>query len=291
MLRIFKNVVIFVLLMDKTDKCRKLAGEITSYFEDGITLDSHTKRYIDTCIPDISFQGLANRICIKADFDDAPLMELIFFPDEALQLRLEPLLEKDIFNVADENEITKRLLEADIQTTLRETGSNATLPIQVPAFIFAPFVRRLKISRQIPQQLRDTIHKIIPTEEITRLKVELRNTRFPFSPQVTSFLDCILKRINPAAEYFRDCLDLVLGLLDEQKHESDPYLLPKAKRDVFIRAKHTAAEFMHQLQYSNMETLMLRGIRAPEISIEDADRKIDLLERVIEATKPGGLLI
>ena len=85
--------------MDKADKCRKLAKEITSYFEDGITVDSHTKGYIDTCCPDISFQDRVERICKNPGFDDAPLTELIFFPDEALRIQLEPLLEKYVFNI------------------------------------------------------------------------------------------------------------------------------------------------------------------------------------------------
>jgi hypothetical protein len=274
--------------MNKIDKCRKLAAEITSYFEGGICLDNHAKTYIETCFQDIPFQDLIERIRNNPDSDDAPLMELIFFPEKSLQLRLEPFLEKDAFCIEDESEVTGLLIEANIQTTLREAGSNAAISIKVPPPVFDSFVRRLKISRQIPRQLIDTIHEIFPATETSRLKVELRNTRFPFSPKATSFLDSFLKGIDPATEDFHDCLGLVLALLDEQKHERDPYRLLMSKRESYLRAKRAADDFMQKLQHDNMETLMHRGIRAPEIGIEEAERKIELLEHIIDAITTNG---
>ena len=94
-------------------------------FGDGICLDNHVSTYIEACFQDIPFQDLIDRICNNPDFEDAPLMELIFFPDEALQVQLEPLLEKNVFGIEDEKALARLLLEAGIQTTLLDNRSNA----------------------------------------------------------------------------------------------------------------------------------------------------------------------
>ena len=273
--------------MDRTDKCRKLAEEIVSYFRDGIPIDAHAKAYIDACFPDLSLRDLAERICGEPDFDDAPLMELIFFPGKALQARLESLLEENAFSLGDEDEVTRLLLERSIRTALRESGSDIATGIEIPAAALHSFVRRLGITRQIPRRLIETIHSRFPGAEAVRLKVELRNARFAFSPRIAGFLDCFLRGIDPAAAYFQDCFRLALALPDEQKRESDPFLLPEAKRKILLKEKKTAAEFMRRLQRDNMETLMHRGVRAPETSIEEAERKIELLGHIIDAVETG----
>lgn len=271
--------------MNTADKCRGLAEAIISYFKDGITLDRVTKGYIGACFPNSSFQDLAARIREKPSVDDASLMELIFYPNEALQIRLEPILEKDVFLIEDEANLTRLLLEAGIHTTLREAESAVSIPIEIPPPVLVPFVRRLRISRRLPRRLIDAIHDIFSPAESARLKVGLRNGRFPFSPEITGFLKCFLTGVDPAADYFRDCFDLVLALLHEQKGKTGLFLLLMAKRDLFTRAKEAAVLFMRRLEQNNMETLMQQGIRAPEISIEEADRKIELLGRILAATE------
>ena len=266
--------------MDSTERCRTLAQEILFYFREGITIDNHTRRYIDTCFPGTPLTDLADLIGDTPDLDAAPLMDLIFFPDEILQIQLEPLLEKEPYDVEDETRVIELLCEEDIRTTLRVAGNRTRVPIRIPGPVLDPFVHRLRISRRIPARLVDTLRNVFTPGESDRLMVILRNTRFSFSPPVTDFLDCFFKGMDPNAADFHECTQFMLALLDEQKHGVDPCLLIREKKDVLLRARHAAIEFEDQLRRGNMEILMHQGIRAPETSLADTEKKIALIDRI-----------
>lgn len=274
--------------MNPTGKCRRLADAILTCFEDGFTIDSPTQRYIDACLPGMSMEEAAHRICEAPDLDTAPLMDLIFFPDEALQARLEPLLETQIYNLEDEAVVVKFLEAETIHTTLREPGSQKSVDIQVPTSALAPFIRRLDISRRIPPRLADTILSVLPPVAATRLKVMLRNARFFFTGPSSDFIEAFIIGMEPGDENFDACFKLILELLGEQGAETDPFRLLRLKTDALYKARNAALQFEKQLQQSNMETLMHQGIRAPEVNSAAAEEKIVLLDRIGRAAAMGG---
>lgn len=269
--------------MNSTYRSRILAEEIITFFKKGITIDPHTIRYIDACFSGTSLDKLTNQICDEPDINIAPLMDLIFFPNEAFQIYLEPLLERESFGIEDEKHIIERLHTEKIQTTLREAEKERMTEIQVPVSILAPFVRRLKIYRRIPHRLLVEVMKSCPPKKATRLKVKLRNARFPFTPAITDFLAAFIEGIDTRADYFDDCFDLALALLDEKKDVETPRLLLEKRKEDLLRSKQAAVQFEKQLRSSNMETLMHQGVRAPEIGIADAEKKLVLLDRISRA--------
>lgn len=273
--------------MNPDDKCRRLAEEILSSFRDGFILDTGTRQYIETCLSGICLEEVARRICDKPDLDDASLMDLVFFPNEGLQRRLEPLLERQPFNRDDERAVVA-LLEAHlVQTTLYDPESRRVVSLRVPSPVFSPFVRRLNISRSIPPGLTRTISAIYSTETATRLKVMLRNTRVSFSIPVADFLTAFMKGTDAGDTEFNACFELMLTVLEEQEIDSDPFHILRLKTDALRKARDAALQFELQLLRSNMETLMQLGIRAPEISAAEADKKIVLLEHIGRAAALG----
>lgn len=274
--------------MNPTEKCRLLADTILSCFKDGITIDRHTQQYIDTCLPGLSLEAVAHLICDAPDLDVAPLMDLIFFPDETLQVRLEPLLETHAYNRSDEAAVVALLESEAIETTLMTPQSPETAPLRIPTSVLAPFIRRLGISRRIPPGLAATISDLYPPETAVRLKVMLRNTRISLTGPAKDFLEAFILGMDSGSEDFDACFELVLGLLGEQETETDPFRLLRIKTDTLYKAKEAALRFEKQLLRSNMETLMHQGIRAPEISAAEAEKKIGLLDRIGRAVALGG---
>lgn len=274
--------------MSPVDKRRRLADTILSSFEDGIIIDTPTRRYIDACLPGLSIEEVAHRICEIPDLDAAPLMDLIFFPDEILQARMEPLLEAEMYDREDEAAVLALLETEVIRTTIREPESRKTAAIRVPTSSLAPFVRRLGIFRHIPPGLADTISRMHPPEAAVRLKVILRNKRFSLNPSTSDFLEAFILGMAPGDRNFEDCFELALELLDCQGTETDPFRLLRSKTDALYRARDAALQFEKQLHRSNMETLMQQGIRAPEIGVAEAEEKISLLDRIGSAVAAGG---
>lgn len=273
--------------MNRTYKCRLLTDAILACFEDGITIDNRTKQYIDACLPGISMAEAAYRISEAPDLDIAPLMDLIFFPDEVLQARLEPLLEAEKYDRNDEAAIVEILEAKAVHTTLRNPESRESVAIQVPTSAIAPFVRRLGISRHIPARLADTISDVHPLETATRLKVMLRNARFSFTGPSSDFLEAFIMGMDPGDKDFDACFELTLELLGEPGTATDPYRLLRSKTDLLFKARNAAIQFEKELRSSNMETLMHQGIRAPEISSAAAEEKIALLDRIGGAVAIG----
>jgi len=274
--------------MTPSDKCRRLADAILSSFGDGIAIDSQTQGYIDACLPGMSIEEVAHRICDVPDLDTAPLMDLIFFPDEAFQARLEPLLEAELYGREDEAVVVALLEAGKIQTTLRDPEGRKSSPLRIPTSILAAFVRRLGISRRIPPVLAATIAESHPRKTATRLKVKLRNTRIALTGPPGDFLEAFFLGMVSGAEDFVDCFELTLELLDGQKAETDPFRLLRSKTDALYRARDAARQFDKQLQRSNMETLMHQGVRAPGIGAAEAEKKIALLDRIGRAVALGG---
>jgi hypothetical protein len=270
-----------------TERCRRLADEILSCFDSGLTVDRHARRYIDACLPGISLEEVGRRTGDSPDADTAPLLDLIFFPDEAFQMRLEPQLEKEMYNLSDEAEVAALLDTRPILTTLREPETCKTVRVRVPPSVLATFVRRLGITRHIPPRLASTISSIHDPEAALRLKVILRNTRFSFSPPFVSFLEAFFLGMG-TGEDIDACLESILALLGEHGSETDPFRLLRLKTDTLYKSRDAALQFEKQLRRNNMETLMQLGIRAPEISAAEADEKIVLLERIGRAVALGG---
>ena len=273
--------------MTNTEKCRRLADEIRSCFGSDLTIDRHARQYIDACLAGISLEEVGHLIGDSPDANTAPLLDLIFFPDEALQMRLEPLLEKEMYDLSDEARVVALLETKPILTTLREPETRTTARVRIPPPVLAPFVCRLAISRRIPPRLTSTISSIHDPETILHLKVMLRNTRFSFSQAFVSFLDAFFLGMGSDKEIFNDCLESTLALLGEQGTETDPFRLLRLKTDTLYRSRDAALQFEKQLHRSNMETLMQLGIRAPEITAGEAAEKITLLDRIGRAVALG----
>jgi hypothetical protein len=274
--------------MDSTDKCRRLADAILAWFGKGIIIDRQTQHYIDTCFPEFPMEGIGDHICDAPDLDTASIMDLIFFPDEELQMELEPMLEVEMYDL-DNEATTISLLEAEtIETVIRGGRCPNTVSLRVPCSSLEAFVRRLGIAKHIPKGLADTIAGMYGTETATRLKVLLRNTRIELDGPAEEFLEAFFLGMDSGAEDFNDCFLLVLELLGESGSEKDPFRLLRLKTDALHEVKTAARRFEEQLRRSNMETLMHQGLRAPEVSAAEAEKKIFLLDRIGRAAALGG---
>jgi hypothetical protein len=275
--------------MNPTDKCRRLAGAVLACIRKPITIDSRTQHYIDACLPGLSIEEVAHRICDAPDLDAASLMDLIFSPDEILQARLEPLLESETYGPDDEAAVVALLESETIETTLQGPEGQAAVPLRVPSSSLAAFVRRLGLSWRIPPGLAATLTQIHSEKTAIRLKVMLRNTRIILTGPATDFLEAFILGMAPGAEDFDACFRMTLELLGELGAETDPFRLLRIKTDALYKARDAAMEFENLLQRNNMETLMHRGVRAPEIGITAAEEKIALIDRIGRAVALGGV--
>jgi len=79
--------------MNAPEKCILLAERIVKILREGIYIDSDVMHFIDSTFSNPCINELEEVITDDSDCESDPLIELIFFPDEDIQAKLEDLLE------------------------------------------------------------------------------------------------------------------------------------------------------------------------------------------------------
>ena len=91
--------------MNANDKCILLAERIAKILLEGIRLNSAAMHYIDSTFSNPSIDELKEIIADNSDCENDSLIELIFFPDESIQMQLEDILQSHDYSKKDEKKI------------------------------------------------------------------------------------------------------------------------------------------------------------------------------------------
>jgi hypothetical protein len=130
--------------------------------------------------------------------------------------------------------------------------------------------------------LRESINRLPDELQRNRIKVRLRNSRLKPSPQKIDFLRDLFEKMDPRAENFLDCLDFVLGFLDEIA-DDDIYEALVAKKKFYFQSLQKADQRDLRLKQHNLETLLLQGMRMVVIDPADVRLKMLMIDRISRA--------
>ena len=159
-----------------------------------------------------------------------------------------------------------RLMAREIHARVNMPDGRQLTRIRVPDFIKSQYLARLNISWQMDPQVATAIEMGLPASIRPMVKVRLRNTDICTASGRRDFLCRFFQRMTHSDPDYLACLDLVLPLLESAGKGVEVYnLLVEHKRSLF-RSLQQARRFDTLLSRSNMETLMLQGVRAPHVS-------------------------
>ena len=259
---------------------RRLINKIKKIFNRGLTLSPEAEHYVDSTFLQPSPDELAKMLADGTDSETETLLELIFFPGEDIQIELEPLLETACFSQADEDRVVAALTVEPLEATVFSPSRQLSLQLVMSAELAARFVSRLKIAVQIDERLIKAVGDHVAMEHQARLKVHLRNTRIVFDPERISFLCRFLERTDAKQRTMLACFDFILAFFGERPTGGDIYRELMEKKRFYLHSLQKALKAHRQLEKSNMETLMLQGIRFSFIDPADAREKIDWIDRI-----------
>lgn len=274
---LYKKTVERILM--NTDKCALLAQEIRMIFQDGLTVSPEVLRYINSTFSNPSLTELEALLGNESDCEREPLMELIFFPDDAARIRLEPLLETEDFFKDDIESISKLLHSPHIHVLLR-FPDNDELIINLPRDAGSRFVSRLNISHKTDRQLLDAIQCNIDETLQWAVKVRLRNARIRYSRNKLDFFCRFFEKPIAESDELLECLDFILIFMSEIRDSDDIRAALKKRKDFHFLAIQKAADFEEQFGKNNMETLMVQGLRVPHIDRAKLMREIVVIDRI-----------
>ncbi len=262
------------------DTQRDGLARIIEALENGGCLTDAILDYIDAALFSPEPERLATFLSGDTDSQRDSLLDLIFYPDQAVQIDLEPLLEAARFSAQDEKQMHDRLMARATHAWVNMPDGRQLVRIQVPDFIKSQYLARLNISWQMDPHVVAAIEKGLPASMRPIVKVRLRNAGICTAPGRRGFLCRFFQRMTHSDPDYLACLDLVVPLLERAGKGVEVYdLLVEHKRSLF-RSLQQARRFETLLGRSNMETLMLQGVRAPHVSPDALMRHMRLIDLI-----------
>lgn len=253
---------------------------IVDALENGSGLSDATLDYIDAVLFPPEPGRLATFLNDDTDSERDSLLDLIFFPDQAFQVSLETMLETARYTAADEKAVHDRLMARPIDSRIHMPDGRPLVRIRVPDFVKSQYLARLSISWQMDSHVAAAIRKGVSAALGPVVKVRLRNAGICPASGRRVFLGRFFERMTDGHPDYLACLDLVLSLLETAGDDVDVYdLLVGSKRALF-RSLQQARRFETLLGQSNMETLMLQGVRAPHVSQGELMGRMRLIDLI-----------
>ncbi len=255
-------------------------ARIIEALENGGHLTDAILDYIDAALFSPEPDRLAAFLSGDTDSQRESLLDLIFYPDQAVQIDLEPLLEAARFSAQDEKHMHDRLMAQAVHARVNMPDGRQLVRLRVPDLIKSQYLARLNISWQLDPHVAAAIQKGLPAAVGPIVKVRLRNAGISTASGRRVFLCRFFQRMTHSDPDYLACLDLVLPLLERAGEGVEVYdLLVERKRFLF-RGLQQARRFETLLVRSNMETLMLQGVRAPQASPDALLRHMRLIDMI-----------
>ncbi|MBL0717063.1 MAG: hypothetical protein JJV89_03335 [Desulfosarcina sp.] len=159
-------------------KYELLTKEIVSLLTKGIDLTPDVIHYIDSTLGQPSLQELESVITDKNNCERDSLLELIFYPDEKIQIQLEYILESNSFTREDIQKVGEHLSILNPKTLLLFPDGETFLKMPVPGSVINNFVGRLNIFRKTDFRILEAVDIGVRARDKKLVKVKLRNRRF-----------------------------------------------------------------------------------------------------------------
>ena len=269
--------------MNPEEKCSQLADEIRKILNRGITLDSDVVHYIDSTFSNPAVEELQAILHDDSNCEKDSLMELLFFPDEKMQIELEEMLENLQLEKQDVDRVLEALGRESLQVSMRLPHGRGTLNLALPHEVAPGFITRLQIAKHLDVKLREAVNNYADREAGIGYKVKIRNSRFSPCEKKIQLLCDLFKKLEPQSRDFATCLEFVLSLLGELGDEQDMYQALMTKKKFYLHSLQKARKLESQLQKNNLETLISQGKRVIVVDQADARKKMLVIDRISRA--------
>jgi hypothetical protein len=217
-------------------------------------------------------------LCDEDHPEQRPILELVYFPDMADRLELEPILCRHTFGGEDLPEITEQVLRIAPRTRLRI--EDASMEIDTPRIGAELFLSRLHPLRNPDPELAGLLEERLPRDPALRCRVHLRACREAFSPPARVLLADFIRELSTEPD-FEDGLLHLLGLAPQIPAESDAVTALLSRRFQLESALDRAWQQERDLASHAVETLLTQRASLLSINREAVRAEMDWLDRIL----------
>ena len=258
-----------------------IALRIRDILARGADLSPEVMRFIDSTFSDPSAAELAAILGTDADSERDSLLELLFSPDESIQLELEEcLVTKGSRGLNEEGRVVERICRPPLTAAFRLPENRGVVNVAVTPRLARRFVYQLKIDRLIPESVAADIESRLTGRDRLRLRVLLRGARFDFSPSNTDFLCRLIGQLGFADDGGWESFAFALEILAGADSAADIYRLLEERKKLLVKALHHSRQLHEQLAAANIETLLSRGRRLTWIDETATLRQLVCIDRI-----------
>jgi hypothetical protein len=257
-----------------------IVQDIQRILERGLDLSAETVRFIDSTFAHPSTAELSALLADDAVPERDSLLELLFSPDEALQIEIEDRLSLQPPEAHLTEAVAARLAAAPRAVRFRFPDGRDALEVVMTAPLARRFVLALGIDRNLPACVGEAVAAHGSRGRTRLVRVMLRNARFEFTPACKDFLCALVTKLDVAEDEGRACLAFALEILAEPGASSDVCASLVARKKWLSRAVHHSRRVREQLAQSNVETLLSQGQRLTLVDEALACRQMGYIDRI-----------
>ena len=241
--------------------------------------------YVDSTFSSPSAAELRSVMADESNCEHGPLIELVFFPDESVQVRLEDLLGSDDrgyahFGKSDEAKALAHLHSKQPVTTIRFADNRGKFEIDVHDFASAAFLSRLKVANTPDHALVSAIRNHVSEEWRTIMRVRLRNSRIHKSERNIRFLEKFFENAEKKSANMFTCLDFALKFVEETGADEDLFKSLGARKQRLLDNLNKAARLEAKIGSGNIETMILQGMRVPYADKAEMMRQVVMTDEI-----------
>jgi hypothetical protein len=266
---------------------QKTADRIVEILNHGIRLDEQALHFIQSTFdlfgPDDIQRAMENE---GAD-ESQVLVELIFFPDEAKQAQLEPVLDAFGLMPSEVRALHDRVKNAVRFLRVDWPDLSCGFFVEVSDFALEQFLARLKLTKTLAPSLLAVMDRCLPGKANLSARVKLRNSRIDFSERNVLWLETFFEAYALFEDAFDPLTAFALGFLEDSAQEKNLYQALTGLKKRCFSAMEKNAGFEASLRRFNMETLILQGKRASGMSTDTAREKMGMIDRICLALYGG----
>ena len=259
----------------------QIAAAIRRLLQQALKLDTRTSDFMAATVGDSASEHLPQLIADESNPERDTLLDLIFYPDEEFQKRLEPILQKWPIESAQIETVGALLMDSEVKVRLTGAAWPQQLELRMPSDCIMPFVERLNMARTLPASLAQTIRAFASAFWQSAVAVKLRNALFSYSPQRIACLEAFIDKVFSEQPEAWELWDWLLALMAEHRE-------PQNLLDFFIHKAHSyraalqlAQDHRQKMQSSNREMLILQGVRPPHVHEAEIMRQLTWVQTIL----------
>ena len=263
--------------MGSESRCRILAEKIKAILARGFMLSDDAVHYIDSTFSNPSTESLHSIIKDDDGSEIEPFYELLFFPDVSMQMELEDILNQDGFTKEDEKTVLQMLTAQLPETPVHFPDGRGSLCLRIPEWTAAQLISRLRVGKQLDARIAQAIDSQVPGAQRNVIRIKFRNSRFIQTESRISFFRAYFEKLKDSCE---ECLDFMISLFEESDDNRDIYQTLAERKRYCFQSIIKAVRYEQMLQKNNMETLFSQGVRVAYVDRQDAERKMEIIDRI-----------